>query len=114
MRKIEKQMIEAIRSGKNWESANTRVKHFADDGEFYANIFLHGNHIATVRTRHWPWPNDKHFDDVQPNEHTFSRWPTATTRSRLRALGVDASIKNFHACIDGRTLYPKRSKAFSD
>ena len=91
MRKIEKQMIEAIRSGDNWKSANTEVV-ITDDT---ANVYLHGHHIATVCSA---------IDCTLPNRQTFREWPTATTRSRLRALGVDASIKNFQACIDGRAL----------
>ena len=91
MRKIEKQMIEAIRSGENWKSANTEVV-VTDDT---ANVYLHGHHIATVCSA---------IDCTLPNRQTFREWPTATTRSRLRALGVDASIKNFQACIDGRAL----------
>ena len=91
MRKIEQQMNEAIRSGNNWKSANTEVV-ITDDT---ANVYLHGHHIATVCSA---------IDCTLPNRQTFREWPTATTRSRLRALGVDASIKNFQACIDGREL----------
>ena len=91
MRKIEKQMIEAIRSGDNWKSANTEVV-ITDDT---ANVYLHGHHIATVCSA---------IDCTLPNRQTFREWPTATTRSRLRALGIDASIKNFQACIDGKAL----------
>ena len=94
MRKIEKQMIEAIRSGNNWKSANTEVR-FSDIGfGNYASVYLHGHNIATVYSA----------DCTLPNRQTFRDWPTATTRSRLRALGVDASIKNFQACIDGEAL----------
>ena len=96
MRKIEKQMIEAIRSGDNWKSGNTEVRHSIDNGIFYADIYLHGHHIAVATPKSW---------DVYPvakaNEKTFSAWPTATTRSRLRALGVNASIREGHAHIDG-------------
>jgi hypothetical protein len=96
MRKIEKQMIEAVLSGDNWKSGNTEVVHYIDDGFFYADIYLHGNHIATAKCSTWD-----RLTDVRPNERTFSRWPTATTRSRLRALGVNASITKGFAYIDG-------------
>lgn len=96
MRKIEKQMIEAIRSGDNWKSGNTEVVHSIDNGIFYADIYLHGNHIATATPRTW----DRH-PYANPNLATFNNWPTATTRSRLRALGVNASIREGFAYIDG-------------
>ena len=49
MRKIEKQMIQAIRDGRDWKSGNTEVVQIRYlNGINYANIYLHGNHIATV------------------------------------------------------------------
>ena len=104
MRKIEKQMIEAIRSLENgdiWKSGNTEV--VIIDGA--ANIYLHGHHIATASRSTWGKFNTwDRLTNVEANEDTFRAWPTATTRSRLRALGIDASIKNFQACIDGKAL----------
>jgi len=91
MRKIEQQMNRAIRDRNNWAKDNTQVVIGFQDT---AQVFLHGHHIANVL-------ND---GTVEPNENTFRDWPTATTRSRLRALGVDASIKNFEACIGGVAL----------
>tara|TARA_R100001369_G_scaffold29750_1_gene53410 strand:+ start:365 stop:661 length:297 start_codon:yes stop_codon:yes gene_type:complete len=96
MRKIEKQMIEAISSSKNWKSGNTEVIHTIGAGGIaYADIYLHGNHIAVTS------PN---VATVNPNKETFRNWPTPTTRSRLNALGVNASIKNFRPHIDGMAL----------
>ena len=96
MRKIEKQMIEAIREKRNWESSNTKVVQGRSSGINYADIYLHGNHIATATPDTWgfrPYAN--------PNRAMFIAYPTVTTRSRLRALGVNASIKNGAAHIDG-------------
>lgn len=98
MRQIEKQMIQAIRTKRDWKSGNTEVVHVRDTrhGINYADIYLHGNHIATATPDTWdtaPFAN--------PNRDTFRYWPTATTRSRLRALGVNASIKNGQAMLDG-------------
>ena len=45
MRKIETQMNRAIRTGKNFSSSNTAVSHDSEG----ANVYLHGNHIATVK-----------------------------------------------------------------
>ena len=45
MRKIERQMNNAIRTGRNFSSANTSVNHDSEG----ANVYLHGNHIAPVK-----------------------------------------------------------------
>tara|TARA_B100000780_G_scaffold220224_1_gene159277 strand:- start:810 stop:1109 length:300 start_codon:yes stop_codon:yes gene_type:complete len=93
MRKIEQQMINAIHNKENFSFANTMVNYVSEVNS--SAIYLHGNHIATF----------VHYDGgVVPNADTFRDWPTPTTRSRLRALGVDASIKNFAATIDGVEL----------
>ena len=68
MRKIERQMNEAIRTGRNFSSSNTMVKHFGKDTE----VFLHGNHIATVTDNALTL-----FD---------GGWQSNTTKSRLNAL----------------------------
>lgn len=91
MRKIEKEMLQAIKSGINWHSADTRVTKLASG----LGVFLHRSHIAT-----WPYGADA----AVPNLDTFRQWPTATTCSRLRALGIDASIKNGEPCIDGKAI----------
>lgn len=91
MRQIEKQMNSAIREGRDWKSGNTEVR----VGTEFVEVFLHGNHIATIVKE------SGNARRVIPNSFTFARFPTATTRSRLRALGVNASVKNFHPCIDG-------------
>jgi len=104
MRKIEQQMNEAINTGADWKygkNANgypaMEVSHGRcfKTGKNYADVYLHANHIATVH---------KDTGEVVPNVQTFRNWPTTTTRSRLRALGVNASIKNFAACINGEEL----------
>ena len=68
MRKIETQMNSAIRSGRNFSSANTSVSHA--NGE--ANVYLHGNHIATVTNN-----SVLLFD---------GGWQSNTTKSRLNAI----------------------------
>lgn len=90
MRKIEEQMVRAIREGRDWRGGNTVVRQW--EGTGLADVLLHGNHIARTS-------KDGAF--TEPNRRTFARWPTATTRSRLRALGVDAYIRNGRAFIDG-------------
>ena len=69
MRKIERQMNQAIRSGNNFSSSNTAVRHGFDNE---ADVYLHGNHIATVK------------------DHSIiikdGGWQSNTTKSRLNAL----------------------------
>ena len=84
MRKIERQMNQAIRLGKNFSSSNTTVKQ-GWEGE--ADVYLHGNHIATVKS------NSIIIKD--------GGWQSNTTKSRLNALldefsyGMRVFQKNF-------------------
>ena len=98
MRKIEKQMIEAIHAGRNWASSNTavRVKTSYSGTGYFATVLLHGHAIAYVTH----YPATEHTI-ATADVDTFRAWPTATTRSRLRALGINASIKNGRAMLDG-------------
>jgi uncharacterized protein YpmS len=74
MRKIESQMIEAIKSETDWKSGNTKVINFFNDGDkcVVSSVFLHGNKIAEV-TDH-----DMTIFD--------GGWQSNTTKSRLNAL----------------------------
>ena len=69
-RKIEDQMIAAIRAGKTWKSGNTEVVQHGH----YAQVLLHGNEIAIIGhpTSGTRWP--------------LAGWNTPTTRSRINAL----------------------------
>ena len=91
MRKIERDMINAVLSGKNWRQDNTRVKH---DGAI-VKVYLHDNLIASA---------NRATRTVTPIPATFSEWATRTTASRLRALGIDATIRNGLPHIDGVAL----------
>lgn len=84
MRKIESQMIEAVRNGVDWKSGNTSVQSF-----IYANghcaivVSLHGNVIASL---HW---RAVKADNSQRHPYaviTLAGWDTMTTRSRLHAI----------------------------
>lgn len=71
MRVIEVEMVQAVRALKNWSKDNTRVEVQGNE----ARVYLFENHIADV------------VDGVLAiNEATLARWPTRTTKSRLRAL----------------------------
>mgnify|MGYP003636885326 CR=1 FL=1 len=90
MRKIEQKLVNAINNGSDyWHGGNTTFTRDIKTG--LGRVSLHGNHIADI---------DKD-NKATANLECFYHWPTVTTRSRLRALGINASIKNFEACIDG-------------
>lgn len=86
MRKIEQQMCMAIGQKRDWKDANTEVIYQPEVNTTeracieYAKVFLFGNHIGTFVY------STNRFD---VNPVTFSRWPTRTTKSRLRALGAN-------------------------
>mgnify|MGYP003655365108 CR=1 FL=1 len=88
MRKIEEQMWEAINSLEGWQGGNTAVSQ-TDSG---AMVFLHGHHIATVNAI---------TGKVTVNKRTLAEYPTNTTKSRLRALGVDVYTKKGSTYLDG-------------
>lgn len=91
MRKIERAMLDAIKNRKSWRSGNTEVVYLEEVESptlariEHAKVYLHGNHIAT-------WDYSRNRADANPS--TLKRWPTATTKSRLRALDVDVYTKN--------------------
>lgn len=69
-RKIEDQMIAAIRAGKPFKSGNTSVAQEVD-GTY---VFLHGNLIAAIGSA------------KLGTAWTLAGWNTPTTRSRINAL----------------------------
>lgn len=71
MRVIEVEMVQAVLDRKNWAKDNTRVE--VKDG--VVEVYLFGNHIADIVDK-----------EVKTNQHTLARWPTRTTKSRIRAL----------------------------
>ena len=71
MRQIETQMNQAIRNGHAWSKDNTCIT-YDPTNNMSAEVFLHGNHIATVT------------DDALT---LFDGgWQSNTTKSRLNAL----------------------------
>lgn len=88
MRKIEKQMIQAIYDRKAWQSGNTTVSPIDDVN---SAVFLHGNHIADVNSTN---------GFVMVVTHTLRAYPTVTTKSRLRALGANVSTRKGVTYLD--------------
>ena len=89
MRKIETNMCRAVANRNNWANANTQVTISAETND--ANVYLHGNHIATVSN----------------NEITLfdGGWQSVTTKSRVNAL-----LETFTGL--GRGLYQRNYEWF--
>jgi len=97
MRKIEREMIVAVRDIRSWHCGNTEVKAMSNEcnGLPVARVYLHGNHIANVtQVRHDTL-------NLQVIESTLEQWPTNTTISRLRALGADVQVRNRCVMLNG-------------
>lgn len=97
MRKIEQEMLNAVRALRTWTSSNTQTV-IGDHG--ILSILLHGHTIA------WALKDGS----IKVNKAVFYNWPTRTIASRLRALGVSASISKGAPCIDGKPLSIGESK----
>lgn len=102
MRKIEQQMIDALETKAGaWHKDNTSLFYVSaqESGNPYgarAEIYLHGNHIADY------WYDSRQLDvDLV----TLQRWPTMTTRSRLRALGADLVCIKGTLHLNGKSIY---------
>ena len=80
MRKIESRLLDAIKQRKDFRQSNTQ--YFVDRGGLTGTVLLFGNRIATVAY------DDERRLTIYPDRDTFSRWPSVTTCSRLRALGI--------------------------
>ena len=79
MRKIETEMNQAIRNGHAWSKDNTCVT-YDPTNNMSAEVFLHGNHIATIT-------------DTDLTLYAGGAWFTNTTKSRLNALIQEFSFK---------------------
>ena len=118
MRKIETQMIDAIKGNKNWSSGNTQVVTNMD----VSTVYLHGNKIAMIDDTSMTI-----FDGGYQSVTTKSRlnalcdggWKSHTTKSRLNALcdefciageGVFQKdflwyVRKFVGAINGKSIY---------
>ena len=74
MRLIERQMIDAIKQGKDWHKDNTKVVQFYNDKDYpvITSVFLHGNRIAEI--------------NATTVEIYDGGYQSNTTKSRLNAL----------------------------
>lgn len=98
MRIIEKEMLAAIANKEDWKKDNTEVT-FNDSGAWelcsYSTIYLHNNLIAVFN-------HSSRVVDVV--EETLEKFPSNTTMSRLRALGVDVKRKGGKVFLYGEPL----------
>ena len=80
MRKIERQMVQAVEDSRAWAAGNTTVSRDADNPNMMV-VSLHGNHIASIEIA------DGRILGRWINLRTLREYPTLTTISRLRAMG---------------------------
>jgi len=86
MKQIEEIMCNAVASGKKVSVSNTLVS--VENGVI--KVYLHGNLIYTKK------------NGVE--RFTLAGWNTTTTRSRLRALGVDVYQRNYVPMYNGKEI----------
>lgn len=101
MRVIEKQMLNAIANKIDWNKDNTSVFFISatESGNHAgarSEVYLHDNHIAS----YWHDLNDA----LEVCENTLIRYPTKTTKSRLRALSVNVTTKRGVTYLDGVSI----------
>ena len=92
MRKIEKQMTAAVQKLAKWRLDNTSVSPIDDVN---CAVYLHGHEIALVNQR---------SGLIMVNENTLKAYPTNTTKSRLRALGVDVATRKGVTYLYGKPV----------
>lgn len=99
MRKIEKQMLAAIRNGDTFDKGNTRLHHttHSNFASFDTDVFLHGHCIAKIGR-----DANKEIMDVYVS---LAGWNTRTTRSRINAI-----ITNLVDSADG--VFTRNGQAY--
>ena len=90
MRQIEQKMNNAIARGESWAGGNTQVVTLVNG---VSEVFLHGHHIAQC-----------YGTETEVDIKTLLNWPTRTTMSRLRALGVDVCTRRGNIYLNGEKL----------
>jgi len=93
MRKIKEAMCAAVKERRYWKSGNIEVNVRKDAYGFeHVEVRLHGNLI-------WKW---NEAEDM--TEFTLAGWNTNTTRSRLNALGVHVTQRNWLPYYNGHEI----------
>lgn len=92
MRKIEKELREAIQNQRTFSKQNTVFTH--DPNFDLWILYLHGNAIAQFKP-----------GNTVPDSISLAGWPTTTTKSRLNALdGVVIHTKDFTPYLNGKEI----------
>jgi hypothetical protein len=109
MRKIEQQMIEAIRSKQDWKSYKNakgypamEVVHVRENGINYADIYLHANLIATATPDTWdarPYANPNRA--TVPSVPKANAKPTACTGCKCVVSKTVTRISTAWRCCNG-------------
>lgn len=89
MRKIEKQMMDALNTGRAFKYGNTEVTR-------EGTVYLHGNRIAY---------RGETYRAMVLDTDTVQRWNTVTTRSRCNAMGFSVRQRDFQCIIDRDIAY---------
>ena len=95
MRQIEEMMINAVNNCKSFTANNTAVKVNKENGCTVIRVYLHNNCI---------FEKVQNLDGLFERYFTLAGWNTSTTRSRLRALGVDVYQKNYAPMYNGKEI----------
>ena len=93
MRIIERNMLDAIETKVNWVGDNTEVVYHHSAN--YSAVYLFNNMIA--------WHLHAEDQTIVCRE-TLANHPTATTKSRLRAMGVDVGTVMGVTYLDGEPI----------
>jgi hypothetical protein len=100
MRKIENEMNDAIDNYKDFVKGNTSVffigaQESGNPNGARSTIYLYNNHIADF------WHES---GELEVDAKTLARFPTATTKSRLRALGAKVTTKKGVTFLNGNEV----------
>ena len=96
MRKIEKEMCNAVKAQRNFCVSNTQVIcSRANNGGTKVKVYLHGNLI---------YEEYENLDGAYERYFTLAGWDTPTTRNRLRALGVGVRHINKRPVYNGQVI----------
>lgn len=99
MRKIEMQLIEAIKAKTNFNKDNTSLSFIPQTDNEWMSVKLHGNEIIRIYS-----PSGK----VQKVEISHYNWLTNTTKSRLNAIVKTFCFNECHG------IYQKKGEWFID
>lgn len=105
MRIIEQKMLRACWGAMPFALDNTQVVPVKGQTDFECEVYLHGHLIATT----WVIRSEL---KVVFERTTLRNYPTRTTCSRLRALGVKVSVKGGLPHIGGVSLHDMAEEVY--